>query len=181
MAQQVTPWQVLKQRDFGLFWASLLFSAVGSQISTVAIAWQVYEITNSPFQLGLAGLFRALPIMLLSIPGGVLADRMDRRRLLIVTQSLAALLGVRARAVELFRRRAGLAYLRRDVFVGRRGNFRLAGAHSADSDTGAAGATGDRLRAQHHLAPDRHALRSVHRRSHHRDASVSALPILSTR
>ena len=94
MAQQVTPWQVLKQRDFGLFWASLLFSAVGSQISTVAIAWQVYEITNSPFQLGLAGLFRALPIMLLSIPGGVLADRMDRRRLLIITQSLAALLAL---------------------------------------------------------------------------------------
>jgi MFS family permease len=94
MAQQVTPWQVLKQRDFGLFWASLLFSAVGSQISTVAIAWQVYEITNSPFQLGLAGLFRALPIMLLSIPGGVLADRMDRRHLLIITQSLAALLAM---------------------------------------------------------------------------------------
>ena len=94
MAQQVTPWQVLKQRDFGLFWASLLFSAVGSQISTVAIAWQIYEITNSPFQLGLAGLFRALPIMLLSIPGGVVADRMDRRWLLIVTQSLAALLAL---------------------------------------------------------------------------------------
>ena len=94
MPQQVTPWQVLKQRDFGLFWASLLFSAVGSQISTVAIAWQVYEITNSPFQLGLAGLFRALPVMLLSIPGGVVADRMDRRWLLIITQALAALLAL---------------------------------------------------------------------------------------
>jgi MFS family permease len=94
MAQQVTPWQVLKQRDFGLFWASLLFSAIGSQISTVAIAWQVYEITNSPFQLGLTGLFRALPVMLLSIPGGVVADRMDRRWLLIITQCLAALLAL---------------------------------------------------------------------------------------
>lgn len=94
MSQQVTPWQVLQQRDFGLFWASLLFSAVGSQISAVAIAWQVYEITNSPFQLGLTGLFRALPVMILSIPGGVLADRMDRRWLLIITQSLAALLAL---------------------------------------------------------------------------------------
>jgi Arabinose efflux permease len=90
----VTPWQVLKQRDFGLFWLSLLFSAVGTQISTVAIAWQVYEITNSPFQLGLTGLFRALPVMILSLPGGVLADRMDRRKLLIITQSLAALLSL---------------------------------------------------------------------------------------
>lgn len=94
MNLKVTPWQVLRQREFGLFWASLLFSAIGTQISTVAIAWQVYEITNSPFQLGLAGLFRALPMMLLSIPGGVLADRMDRRLMLIVTQSLAALLAL---------------------------------------------------------------------------------------
>ena len=91
---KVTPWQVLAQRDFGLYWASLLFSAVGTQISTVAIAWQVYEITNSPFQLGLTGLFRALPVMILSLPGGVLADRVDRRRLLIVTQSLAMLLAL---------------------------------------------------------------------------------------
>jgi MFS family permease len=91
---QVTPWQVLQQKDFGLFWLSLLFSAVGTQISTVAVAWQVYEITNSPFQLGLTGLFRALPVMILSLPGGVLADRMDRRKLLIITQSLAALLAL---------------------------------------------------------------------------------------
>ena len=94
MKSPVTPWQVLKQRDFGLFWLSLLFSAVGSQISAVAVAWQVYEITNSPFQLGLTGLFRALPVMILSLPGGVVADRMDRRQLLIVTQSLAALLAL---------------------------------------------------------------------------------------
>ena len=102
MSPQVTPWQVLKQREFGLFWASLLFSAVGSQISTVAIAWQVYEITNSPFQLGLTGLFRALPVMILSIPGGVLADRMDRRRLLIITQSLAALLALALALLSFF-------------------------------------------------------------------------------
>jgi MFS family permease len=92
--QKVTPWEVLAQRDFGLFWTSLLFSALGSQISSVAVAWQVYEITNSPFQLGLTGLFRALPVMMLSIPGGVVADRMDRRRLLIITQTLAMLLSL---------------------------------------------------------------------------------------
>ena len=94
MKTKVTPWQVLKQRDFGFFWGSLLFSAIGTQISTVAVAWQVYEITNSPFQLGLTGLFRALPVMILSLPGGVLADRMDRRKLLIITQTMAALLSL---------------------------------------------------------------------------------------
>src|SRR4029079_9340336 len=91
---KVTPWKVLKQRDFGFFWGSLLFSAIGTQISTVAVAWQVYEITNSPFQLGLTGLFRALPVMILSLPGGVLADRMDRRKLLIITQTMAVLLSL---------------------------------------------------------------------------------------
>ena len=91
---KVTPWKVLKQRDFGFFWVSLLFSAIGTQISAVAIAWQVYQITNSPFQLGLTGLFRALPVMILSLPGGVVADRIDRRKLLIMTQSLAALLSL---------------------------------------------------------------------------------------
>lgn len=94
MNRQVTPWQVLAQRDFGLFWGSLLFSAVGSEIAAVAVAWQVYEITDSPFQLGLTGLFRALPVIILSVPGGIVADRMDRRRLLIITQALAALLAV---------------------------------------------------------------------------------------
>ncbi len=92
MKNQVRPWQVLAQRDFGLFWVSLLISAVGNQISSVTVAWQIYEITSSPLQLGLVGLFRALPVMIFSLTGGVLADRMDRRRLLIVTQSLAMLL-----------------------------------------------------------------------------------------
>lgn len=89
MEYQVSPWKVLTQRDFGLFWSSLLISAVGNQIAGVTVAWQVYEITDSPFQLGLIGIFRALPVIIFSLTGGVLADRVDRRRLLIVTQSLA--------------------------------------------------------------------------------------------
>lgn len=98
MENRVGPWRVLAQKDFGLFWISLLVSAVGNQISSVTIAWQVYVITDSPFQLGLTGLFRALPIVIFSLTGGVLADRMSRRKLLIITQSgamiLAFLLGL---------------------------------------------------------------------------------------
>ncbi len=96
---------------------------MGSQISTVAVAWQVYEITNSPFQLGLTGLFRALPVMLLSLPGGVLADRMDRRKLLIVTQSLAALLALALALLTSTGQMQRLAYLRRDFSVRRRREF----------------------------------------------------------
>jgi len=98
MADPVRPWRVLAERNFGLFWSSLLISAIGNQISSVTIAWQIYVITNSPFQLGLTGLFRALPIIIFSLTGGVLADRMNRRKLLIVTQGgamiLALLLGL---------------------------------------------------------------------------------------
>ena len=94
MERPVKPWHVLAEKNFGLFWSSLLVSAVGDQISGVTIAWQVYVITDSPFQLGLTGLFRALPIMIFSLTGGVLADRMSRRKLLIVTQGLAMLLAI---------------------------------------------------------------------------------------
>ena len=51
-------------------------------------------ITESPLQLGLTGLFRALPIFLFSLSGGVLADRMSRRKLLIVTQGVAMILAL---------------------------------------------------------------------------------------
>lgn len=92
MDNPVRPWKVLAERDFGFFWSSLLISSIGNQISSVTIAWQVYVITDSPLQLGLTGLFRALPIMIFSLTGGVLADRMSRRKLLIVTQGCAMIL-----------------------------------------------------------------------------------------
>jgi MFS family permease len=94
MKDRIRPWNVLASRDFGLFWSSLLVSAVGSQLTSVAMAWQIYEMTNSPLQLGITGLFRAAPIILFSLTGGWLADRLDRRRLLIVTQIVALLLSL---------------------------------------------------------------------------------------
>jgi MFS family permease len=94
MKNSVRPWRVLAERDFGLFWSSLLVSAIGSQLTSVAIAWQIYEMTSSPLQLGLTGLFRAVPIIIFALTGGWLADRMDRRRLLIITHGLEMLLSL---------------------------------------------------------------------------------------
>jgi MFS family permease len=98
MEGPVKPWEVLAERNFGLFWSSALIAAIGNQISSVTIAWQVYVMTDSPLQLGLTGLFFGLPIIIFSLTGGVLADRMSRRKLLIVTQGgamiLALLLGL---------------------------------------------------------------------------------------
>lgn len=94
MSEQNRPWKVLAEKNFGLFWVSLLVSAIGNQLSHVAIGWQIYELTSSPLQLGLTGVFRALPVVVFSLSGGVLADRVDRRRLLILTQTLALLLAL---------------------------------------------------------------------------------------
>lgn len=76
----------LRHRDFRLFWTGLLLSSVGSQFTQVAMAWQIYELTNSPLQIGLIGLARAVPQIFILLFGGLLADAMNRRRLMMVTQ-----------------------------------------------------------------------------------------------
>ena len=63
-----------------------MLSLVGSQFTTVAMAWQIYELTNSPLQLGLLGLARGAPMLVLLLFGGMLADAMNRRHLLMATQ-----------------------------------------------------------------------------------------------
>lgn len=77
----------LRHRDFRIFWTGLLLSSIGSQFTTVAMAWQIYELTNSPLQIGLIGLVRAVPQVLMLLFGGLLADAVDRRKLMIITQS----------------------------------------------------------------------------------------------
>jgi len=76
----------LRHRDFRLFWTGLLLSSVGSQFTQVAMAWQIYELTNSPLQIGMIGLVRAVPQIIVLLFGGLLADAMNRRKLMMVTQ-----------------------------------------------------------------------------------------------
>ncbi len=76
----------LQHRDFRIFWTGQILSGMGTQFSTVAMAWQIYELTNSPLHIGMLGLARAIPQMTLILFGGLLADAVDRKRLLILTQ-----------------------------------------------------------------------------------------------
>ena len=62
----------LRHRDFRLFWTGLLLSSVGSQFTTVAMAWQIYELSDSPLQIGLIGLARAVPQMAILLFGGLI-------------------------------------------------------------------------------------------------------------
>jgi MFS family permease len=73
-----------RHRDFALFWVSLVSEALALQMAVVAIGWQVYSISGSALDLGLLGLAEFLPLLLLALPAGQLADRIPRRRLLTV-------------------------------------------------------------------------------------------------
>ena len=76
-----------RHRSFRLLWFGQLVSNVGTQMRLVALPYQIYVLTGSPFHVGLLGLFQAIPLITLPLLGGVLADRADRRRVLIATQS----------------------------------------------------------------------------------------------
>jgi MFS family permease len=80
------PWQALSYRDFRLLWSGQLISGAGTQMRLVAVAWQVYLLSGSVFQVGALGLFQAIPTMVFSLVGGVIADAFDRRKLLLITQ-----------------------------------------------------------------------------------------------
>ena len=73
-------------RSFRLVWFGQLISLTGTQLRLVAIPYQIYLLTGSSLDVGLIGLFQAIPLISLALFGGVIADSVDRRRLLIVTQ-----------------------------------------------------------------------------------------------
>jgi len=88
----------LSFRDFRLFWFGQLISLSGTWMQSVAQGWLVYSLTKSPFYLGMVAAANALPILLFTLFGGVLADRVPKRNLLLITQGLsiipAILLGI---------------------------------------------------------------------------------------
>lgn len=85
-ARHERPFRVLAHRDFRFIWSAELLSNTSTQIQRVAVAWQVFELTHDPLQLGLLGLVRFVPLFLFGLAGGVVADRYDRRRTLILVQ-----------------------------------------------------------------------------------------------
>ena len=88
MIQKNSAFAALRHRDFRLLWIGLIVSVTGSQMQTVAINWHVYDLTKSAVALGLVGLFRGVPVILCSLAGGVVADAVNRRRLMMITQSV---------------------------------------------------------------------------------------------
>ena len=87
VSERQTAFSSLRHRDFRLLWIGQIVSVTGSQMQLAAINWHIYVITHSALALGLVGACRALPIILCSLMGGVVADVVDRRRLMVVTQT----------------------------------------------------------------------------------------------
>ena len=73
----------LRHPEFRRLWAGALLATTGGQVQTVAVAWHVYLLTDSPLQVGLIGLFRAIPMFVLALAGGAIADRFDRKRVVL--------------------------------------------------------------------------------------------------
>ena len=86
--ERQTAFSSLHHRDFRLLWMGQIVSVTGSQMQLAAINWHIYLLTRSPLALGLVGACRAIPIILCSLVGGVVADVVDRRRLMMATQSV---------------------------------------------------------------------------------------------
>lgn len=84
------PYAAVRHRSFRLLLGGGFLANLGSQMQTVAIGWEIYERTHSAMALGWVGFVQFLPIILLSLPAGHLADRFNRRLLVIAAQLLMA-------------------------------------------------------------------------------------------
>jgi predicted MFS family arabinose efflux permease len=82
----------LRHRNYRLFFFGQVTSLSGTWMQWVAQGWLVYEITRSAFALGIVGFATRLPVIFLSLIAGVLADRIEKRRILIVTQVITMVL-----------------------------------------------------------------------------------------
>jgi MFS family permease len=95
--------RALRNRNFRLFWSGNFLSNIGTWMQNVAQGWLVLTLTNSAFWLGVVGFAGSIPFLFFSLFGGVIADRVNKRRLLLVTQTAMMLLAFLL---------AGLAYFR---------------------------------------------------------------------
>ena len=72
----------LKERNYGFYWLGLVFYVLGHRAEYMTFAWLTWEVTRDPRYLGYLGLAQGVPLVVFQLFGGVLADRVDRVRLL---------------------------------------------------------------------------------------------------
>jgi len=90
----VRPWSSLLIRDYRLIFVAILCANTSMHMRNVASLYQVYDLSGSSMQLGIAGFFQALPFIFFGLLGGVLADTFNRKKLMLITQTLNFLPGI---------------------------------------------------------------------------------------
>lgn len=76
----------LNHRDFRYFLSGQILSLMGTMIQNTALSWYVYKITDSPFLLGLIGVFQYAPVLLITLLSGVIVERYPKKKILLITQ-----------------------------------------------------------------------------------------------
>jgi MFS family permease len=95
--------RALRNRNFRLFWTGNFLSNVGTWMQNVAQGWLVLTLTNSSFWLGVVGFAGSIPFLIFTLFGGVVADRVNKRRLLLVTQTVMMVLAFLLAAMTYFK------------------------------------------------------------------------------
>src|SRR5579875_2792279 len=85
------PYQSLRIRDYCLLLIGNFIAAMGEQMLTIAIGWELYERTDSAFLLGMVGLVQIFPALVFSLYAGHIADRLNRKLIVLVTQVILVL------------------------------------------------------------------------------------------
>ncbi len=90
-APSISPFRSLRHRNYRLFFFGQGTSLVGTWMQNIAQGWLVLELTNSAFWVGVVSALTSLPVLVGSLPAGVFVDRVNKHRLVILTQTLSAL------------------------------------------------------------------------------------------
>ncbi|MEO6054291.1 MAG: MFS transporter [Chthoniobacterales bacterium] len=96
------PYAALRQIGYRRYLIGTFCASIGRQMGTVAISWQIYKWTHSATALGLVGFVNVVPLLLLSLPAGTLADRSDRKKLISFTTLAVAILSVMLAGIAYF-------------------------------------------------------------------------------
>ncbi|PYJ58225.1 MAG: MFS transporter [Verrucomicrobia bacterium] len=96
------PYAILRNRDFSLYLIARFIAALGQQMLTVAVGWELYERTRSSLALGLVGLTQMVPMVLLILPAGHVADNYPRKRTILGMVFLAALSSIGLTLISAF-------------------------------------------------------------------------------
>lgn len=105
------PYAVFRSCSYRRFLLAGMAATIGGQMQNVAVGWELYERTGSPLALGLVGLAQVLPVILLAIPAGHLADRHSRKRLVIIAHCILLCAAVGLAALSHTKGPVGLFYL----------------------------------------------------------------------